>query len=221
MPVFSKIKTTLSAALALTSAVVHATPLQSSSLYETFHDDDGDHSLLSRFANATYPLTPPTVASSATGVSPDVEAVALSYMSQQTSIPQDSLSSERVHQRPRHDPCISHAAAGWDSSRQRLVRQYRQSHPVRSIMVKAGTSSSIPPLWFAIIQLGSSSLQTKSLLQKPTLSQAATVTLAEVSLGLALLSDITISLSYVIQPLSVLEMLSVGWSAWKLGVVES
>ncbi|KAG8937226.1 hypothetical protein FRC00_006966 [Tulasnella sp. 408] len=115
MPVFSKITTTLSAVLALTS-VVHAAPLQPApasehnyqlsthrrhvgasnvefvsyhppSSYKTFHD--GDHSVLSRSVNATHLVTRAPAGPS--GVSPEVEEAALSYLSEQTGLSKDSL----------------------------------------------------------------------------------------------------------------------------------
>ncbi|KAG8940108.1 hypothetical protein FRC04_005635 [Tulasnella sp. 424] len=207
MPVFSKITTALSAVLALTS-VVHAAPLQAapaipdyklsthrrnfglnnvefvsyhpSSSYKTFHN--GDHSLLSRSANATHPFVP-RAATTPAGVSPDVETAALEYCSQQTGMSKDSF---RVRSGFTNDIGTTHVYL------EQLLHGISVTNGVANIafdktgQVVAFGSSMVNP-----VQISSAT---------PALSQSAAIKAAESSLGLTRLDSVPVTLSYVLQP---------------------
>ncbi|KAG8978845.1 hypothetical protein FRB90_008299, partial [Tulasnella sp. 427] len=210
MPVFSKITTTLSAILALTSTAVNAAPLQPSSLvsrdfqlsthrrtlgpnnlefvsyhppsaYKTFHD--GDHSLLSRSANATHPFVTRAATDSATGVPSDIAATALAYLSQQTGIAQDSL---KVRSGFTNELGTTHV----------YLRQLLNGIPVTNGVANISFDKS-----GKVIAFGSSMIKPDQISPaKPVLPQSAATKFGEITLQLTVLPEITPTLSYVIRP---------------------
>ncbi|KAG8940110.1 hypothetical protein FRC04_005637 [Tulasnella sp. 424] len=208
MPVFSKAATALSAVLALTSTVVYAAPLQPvpaihdyklsthrrtvgpnnvefvsyhpRSSYQTFHN--GDHSLLSRSANATHPFVP-RAATTPSGVSPDVENAAIEYCSEQTGIPKDSL-------------CISKGFT-IDIG----ITHVYLSLCFDGIPVTNGVANIAFDKTGKVVAFGSNIVNpTQISPSTPSLSQASAIKAAESSLGLTHLSTVPVTLSYVLQP---------------------
>ncbi|KAG8940109.1 hypothetical protein FRC04_005636 [Tulasnella sp. 424] len=208
MPVFSKITTALSAALALTSVVVHAAPLQPvpaihdyklsthrrtvgpnnvefvsyhpRSSYQTFHN--GDHSLLSRSANATHPFVP-RAATAPSGVSPEVENAAIEYLSQQTGISKDSL---RVRSGFTNDIGTTHCYL---------------THYLNGIPVTNGVANIAFDKTGKVVAFGSSMVNPVQISSPtPILSQSDAIKAAESSLGLSHLDSVPVTLSYVLQP---------------------
>ncbi|KAG8940106.1 hypothetical protein FRC04_005633 [Tulasnella sp. 424] len=207
MPVFSKVTTALSAVLALTS-VIHAAPLQPApvihdyklsthrrtfgphnvefvsyhprSSYQTFHG--GDHSLLSRSANATHPFVPRD-ATALSGVSPDVENAAISYLSEQTGIPKDSL---RVHSGFTNDIGTTHC----------YLTQYLNGIPVSNAMTNIAFDKTGKVVAFGSNMVNPTQISSPT----PSLSQSSAIKAAESSLSLTRLDSVPVTLSYVLQP---------------------
>ncbi|KAG8940105.1 hypothetical protein FRC04_005632 [Tulasnella sp. 424] len=206
MPVFSKVTTALSAVLALTS-VVHAAPLQPvpaihdyklsthrrafgpnnvefvsyhpRSSYQTFHN--GDHSLLSRSANATHPFVP-RAATAPSGVSPEVENAAIAYLSQQTGISKDSL---RVRSGFTNDIGTTHC----------YLSQYLNGIPVTNGVANVAFDKTGKVVAFSSNIVNPTQISPST----PSLSQSSAIKAAQSSLGLMRLSTVPVTLSYVLQ----------------------
>ncbi|KAG9045613.1 hypothetical protein FS837_005999 [Tulasnella sp. UAMH 9824] len=207
MPVFSKITTTLSAVLALTS-VVHAAPLQPApapennyklsthrrhfgasnvefvsyhplSSYKTFHD--GDHSLLSRSTNATHLAARAPAGPS--GVSPDVEEAALSYLSEQTGLAKDSL---KVRSGFTNDIGVTHV----------YLTQMLNGIPVTN-----GVANISLDREGKVIAFGSSMVKPDQISPAtPSFPQSSAIQSAVKALGIDHYNAIPVTLSYVLQP---------------------
>ncbi|KAG9045614.1 hypothetical protein FS837_006000 [Tulasnella sp. UAMH 9824] len=231
MPVFSKITTTLSAVLALTS-VVHAAPLQPAaapdhnyklsthrrqvgasnvefvsyhppSSYKTFHD--GDHSLLSRSENATHIAARAPAGPS--GVSPEVEEAALSYLSEQTGLAKDSL---KVRSGYTNDLGVTHV----------YLTQMLNGIPVTngvanisfdktgkvvafgSNMVKPGTQNPVALAKLLTDTLGFGVFSPADQISPPTpaFPESSAIQSAQQALGIAHYDPIPATLAYVVQP---------------------
>ncbi|KIO20834.1 hypothetical protein M407DRAFT_29547 [Tulasnella calospora MUT 4182] len=209
MPVFSKITTTLSAVLALTSTVVHAAPLQPTaapdhnyhlsthrrhvgasnlefvsyhppSSYKTFHD--GDHSLLSRSTNATHSLVSRAPAGPS-GVSPEVEEAALSYLSQQTGLTKDSL---KVRSGYTNDIGVTHVY---------------MTQMLNGIPVTNGVANISFDKTGKVVAFGSNMVKPDQISPAtPAFPQSAAIQSAQKALGISHYDAVPVTLSYVLQP---------------------
>ncbi|KAG8961045.1 hypothetical protein FRC00_013363, partial [Tulasnella sp. 408] len=207
MPVCSKITTTLSAVLALTS-VIHAAPLQPApapehdyklsthrrhvgtsnvellsyhppSSYKTFHD--GDHSLLSRSAKATRLAARAPAGPS--GVSPEVEEAALSYLSEQTGLAKDSF---KVRSGYTNDIGTTHVY---------LIQM------LNGIPVTNGVANISFDKTGKVIAFGSNMVKPDQISPAtPSFPQSSAIQSAEQALGIAHYDAIPATLAYVMQP---------------------
>ncbi|KAG8937225.1 hypothetical protein FRC00_006965 [Tulasnella sp. 408] len=207
MPVFSKITTTLSAVLALTS-VVHAAPLQPApapehnyklsthrrhvgasnvefvsyhppSSYKTFHD--GDHSLLSRSSNATHIAA--RAPAGASGVSPEVEEAALSYLAEQTGLAKDSF---KVRSGYTNDIGVTHVYLT------QMLNGIPVTNGVANISFDKGGK---------VVAFGSNMIKPDQISPAtPAFPQSSAIQSAEKALGIAHYDAIPATLAYVIQP---------------------
>ncbi|KAG8910590.1 hypothetical protein FRC01_006247 [Tulasnella sp. 417] len=231
MPVFSKLTTTLSAVLALSSTIVYAAPLQPAAVpdhnyklsthrrhvgannvefvsyhppssYKTFHE--GDHSLLSRSANATHSLLSRSPAGPS-GVSPEVEEAAILYLSEQTGLAKDSLQVRSGH---TNDIGVTHV----------YLHQLFNGIPVTngvanvsfdkdgkvaafgSNMVKPGTHGDHGARSKARLTTGAFSHADQISPATPALPETVAIQSAVASLGIPYYDDIPVTLSYVLQP---------------------
>ncbi|KAG8961260.1 hypothetical protein FRC00_012832 [Tulasnella sp. 408] len=207
MPVFSKITTTLSAVLALTS-VVHAAPLQPApapehdyklsthrrhvgasnvefvsyhppSSYKTFHD--GDHSLLSRSSNSTHLAARAPAGPS--GVSPEVEEAALSYLAEQTGLAKDSF---KVRSGYTNDIGVTHI----------YLTQLLNGIPVTNGVANISFDKD-----GKVVAFGSNMVKPDQISPAtPAFPQSSAIQSAEKALGIAHYDAIPATLAYVIQP---------------------
>ncbi|KAG8912748.1 hypothetical protein FRC01_004924 [Tulasnella sp. 417] len=209
MPIFSKLTTTLSAVLALSSTIVYAAPLQPSavpghnyklsthrrhlgannvefvsyhppSAYKTFHD--GDHSLLSRSANATHSLVSRSPAGPS-GVSPEVEEAALSYLVEQTGLAKDSL---KVRSGYTNDIGVTHV----------YMHQFFNGIPVMNGVANVSFDKN-----GKVVAFGSNMVKPDQISPAtPALPQAMAIQSAIASLGIPYYDEVPATLSYVLLP---------------------
>ncbi|KAG8916760.1 hypothetical protein FRC01_002885 [Tulasnella sp. 417] len=209
MPVFSKLTTTLSAVLALSSTIVYAAPLEPAAVpdhnyklsthrrhvgannvefvsyhppasYKTFHD--GDHSLLSRSANATHSLVPRSPAGPS-GVSPEVEEAAVSYLVQQTGLTKDSV---KVRSGYTNEIGVTHVY---------LVQM------LNGIPVTNGVANISFDKTGKVVAFGSNMVKPDQISPAtPSFPQSSAIQSAVKSLGIAHYDVIPVTLSYVLQP---------------------